>query len=476
MEIYLAERIICAIYYCILGVFGLIANIGILVVLWRCKDYRLRPSSYYLYSILISGIFGSLYEIPYYTFNVIAALPKPDGNAYETECKILLFSTYSISTVKIFVLVGMSLDRFVAVLYPYFYNAHMAKTLVLKLNVLLWLAAIILILPLPVTRGSAVYMGKVGTSCGVYWLAVNTSYFASAMILGFLIPAIIMVITNIKVFAVARRQRKQILVEELRNKDGIKEIQPEDGEIEKNSVYEQEAPQMLTHAFAGNDASHRSDGRKISSLRIAIHEVSSVKNSDDVEGQTTKGLQEFGSPKCIASNSSETPNQITNNGYLKVARPKRSEAMDMPNCRINIEDDLFVLEHAASIIENLKRIGVASKTQETRKNVSETTHKKRKKSSSTPSTASLRQLFRVKRNIEWSIVGSTLLLVAAFFITWSPFIVSRVINVFTNELSDRVVLHTTSMTLLDILVNPLIILGTRKRFRNRFYNIICCKH
>ena len=42
MEIDLAERIICAIYYFILGIFGLIANIGIFVVLWRCKDYRTR--------------------------------------------------------------------------------------------------------------------------------------------------------------------------------------------------------------------------------------------------------------------------------------------------------------------------------------------------------------------------------------------------------------------------------------------------
>ena len=404
---------------------------------------------------------------------MIATLPKPEGNAYETECKIILFLTYSISTVKIFVLVGMSLDRFVAVLYPYFYNAHMAKSLVLKLNILLWFAAIILILPLPVTRGSAVYMGKVGTSCGVYWLAVSRSYFASAMILGFLVPAVIMVITNIKVFAVARRQRKQIRVEEERNKEGIKEIQSVDGEIGKPQVYVQEAPQPFTQAFAGNDASQRSDGSGINGLIIAIREASSIKDSDDFEGYTADDLGVLGGPKCTSQNSSETPNEVRNNAYLTVARLKKSEVMDMPNCRTHVGDDLFALEDAASIIENLKKISVASDTLEAEKNVPEAKNKKRKKR---PSTASLRKLFRLKRNIEWSIVGSTLLLVAAFFVTWSPFIMSRVINAFTNMLSDRVVLYTTSMTLLDILVNPLIILGTRKMFRNRFYNIICCRH
>ena len=473
MEIYLAERIICAIYYFILGIFGLMANIGIFVVLWRCKDYRTRPSSYYLYSILISSILASLYEIPYYIFNVIATLPKPQGNAYETECKIILFLTYSISTVKIFVLAGMSLDRFIAVLYPYFYNAHMAKSLVLKLNILLWLAAIILILPLPVTRGSAVYMGKVGTSCGVYWVAISPSYFASAMILAFLVPAVIMVITNIKVFAVARRQRKQIRVGEERNKDGIKEIQSVDGEIGKPRVYAQEAPQALTQDFAGNDASQKSDGSETNGLIIAIHEASSIKDSDNFKGYTANDLEALGSPKLTTPISLETPNEVRNNAYLTVALQRKSEAMDMPNCRVNVGDDLFALEDAASVIQNLKKIGIASETLENEKNAPEVKNKERKKR---PSTASLRKLFRLKRNIEWSIVGSTLLLVAAFFVTWSPFIMSRVINAFTNMLSDRVVLYTTSMTLLDILVNPLIILGTRKMFRNRFYNIICCRH
>eukprot|EP00112_Aurelia_sp_Birch-Aquarium-sp1_P007571 Seg1826.4 transcript_id=Seg1826.4/GoldUCD/mRNA.D3Y31 product="G-protein coupled receptor 26" protein_id=Seg1826.4/GoldUCD/D3Y31 len=245
MSVSIAERAIFTMYYLILGVFGLIANAGIFVILCRSKDYRRRLSTYYLYSVLLSRLLACIIEIPYYTFSVIANLPEPDGNAFETECRVCLFFTFSISTLKIFVLVGMSLDRFVAVMYPYFYNSHMTTVKVRMINAFLWIAAFVITIPLSAKPNLGRYYGHIGASCRVNYNVVSKAYFFSYMILGFISPAAIMAVTNTKVFLVAREQKSEIHNESTRHGMRIREMSQENEGVDRRTFHVRESGSMI---------------------------------------------------------------------------------------------------------------------------------------------------------------------------------------------------------------------------------------
>ena len=462
MNVSFAERIIFAIYFSFLGLFGLIANTGILVVLLKSKDYRKRPSTYYLYSILISSILACITEMPYYLLSVTARLPPPEGNIYETECRATLFFTYSISTIKIYVLAGMSLDRFIAVLYPYFYDAHMTKLKVRMINISLWIAAIALMLHLSATDGIGRYLGNFGVSCGVYWQLVSKAYTMCAMLVGFVLPAIIMVITNIKVFIVARKQKSLITNERVRHQPNETETSPDNLSSNITTFYTREPG---TTVIQNDELPHR----KKHPIIFCGQGKWNVCTSRGSETSTCKLKKEYGAlgnPKGSLTNGLSLKNLDANDlntvEHIEIksefSAGRLTDTGDK-KCTVPITSP-----NEQSLINKCIENDTKTKISEDNKTAADSRNKK-----------VIRTKVRHRSDIEWSIVGSTLLLVAAFFITWSPFVISRVIETFVKILGPKLVLYTTSSTLLDIFINPLIIIGTRKTFRKKFFQIFSCK-
>ena len=84
---------------------------------------------------------------------------------------------------------------------------------------------------------------------------------------------------------------------------------------------------------------------------------------------------------------------------------------------------------------------------------------------------------------KWNIILSTLLLVVFFFLTWFPFVITRLAETLTEGsiLSPEELVITAALNNIDIIVNPLIILWSRRVFRNelkiRLRPLInlCCK-
>ena len=458
MSVSLAERVIFAIYFGFLVVFGLIANTGILIVLYRNKDYRKRASTYYLYSILISSILACVTEMPYYLLSVTARLPPPKGNAYEAQCKVAVFFTYSISAIKIYVLAGMSLDRFIAVLYPYLYDAHMTKFKAKMLNSFLWLAAIVITLPLSVKDGLSIYKGKIGASCGVDWQVISKAYFMCSLLISFIFPAVILVITNVKVFMVARKQNSQINNESFKNKHATGK-----GQIEKPPNSETSVPNTLrtrAYAWTVNQYPSASFREAIpSSLHGPSHAVDRHHVTNSSERSTWNSKKGSGARFSPKGN---LPNRLS----IEVLDSNCVDAVEtvaVANQTLSEGPaDNFMLSKVSSPLVDFQRQHSTAET------VTATTSRIAK--------LSKRSKLLPTREIEWSIIGSTLLLVAAFFITWSPFVISRAIESFTKVLEEKVRLYTTASTLLDIFINPLIIVGTRKTFRKKFHDLSLCKN
>ena len=461
MNASLAERIIFAIYFSFLGSFGLIANTGILVVLLKSKDYRKRPSTYYLYSILISSILACITEMPYYLLSVTARLPPPEGNIYEKECRATLFFTYSISTIKIYVLAGMSLDRFIAVLYPYFYDAHMTKLKVRMINISLWIAAIALMLHLSATDGIGRYLGNFGVSCGVYWQLLSKAYTMCAMLVGFVLPAIIMVITNVKVFIVARKQKSLITNERVRHQPNDTETSPDNLCSNITTFYTRE-PETIV--IQNDELPHRKKHPIIFGGRSKWNFCTS-RGSETSTCKVTKEYEAVGNPKGSLTDGLSLKN-LDANDLNTVERVEMKSEFNASRITYTGNEKCTVPITCPNEQSLNKCIENDTKTKVSADNKTAADSRNKKV---------IRTKVRHGNDIEWSIVGSTLLLVAAFFITWSPFVISRVIESFVKILGPKLVLYTTSLTLLDIFINPLIIIGTRKTFRKKFFQIFSCK-
>eukprot|EP00112_Aurelia_sp_Birch-Aquarium-sp1_P016342 Seg3698.6 transcript_id=Seg3698.6/GoldUCD/mRNA.D3Y31 product="G-protein coupled receptor 26" protein_id=Seg3698.6/GoldUCD/D3Y31 len=460
-----------AIYYCFLGISGLVLNTGILVVLCRSKDYRRRPSTYYLYSILISSIMACLCEIPYYMISVTAMLPQPNGNAYETECRISMFLTYSISTVKIFVLVGMSFDRFIAVLYPYFYDAHATKLRVGMMNAFLWIAATVIVLPFSATNGLASYMGIIGASCGVSFELVNKVYLILSILLGFVLPSAIMVVTNIKVFLVARKQKRRIGSEHSRHERVTTTVWQDGGNTDLNSVFVRNTQMTADEIIIENGHDNVSMVRE----DHAIDDEASSSSRSSYE-LTREPKMQGGLERTDSSVSTVQNEGLSQHGKFLTVIQKGRQSRTRGSRSLNVSSsNLIIPINTSSNAGNYQRKSVAETAVEKQESNKIDANVNKMRRAFKTSRSSVRQLLRLKRDIEWSIVGSTLMLVVAFFITWSPFVVSRAFQSVGKSLSDQVSLYTASATLLDIFLNPIIMLGTRKAFRRKFCKLFTCK-
>lgn len=345
MSISQTDKVIFAIFFCFIGVFGLIANLFILIAVRISKIYRNYPSTLYLYNILVINVLACLYEVPYHLFCLVGSLPAQSKTSYETACRINVFLFYFLSSIKINLLTVMSVDRFIAIQFPYVYIQRVSKQKVYITLVLTWIITSVFVAPLSIENGISGYIGLTGTCCGVFWAKVNPAFYYLAGIVTFVLPALIMIVTNVRVYIVARKNHRAIRDEGIRvNRSCTPAVEIEFG-----------------------DQATRNGERCC---------------SDASEGNTA------------AATSMPIPAQAA-----AVGQPRMEESAQ-------------------------------------------------------------------GYSIEWSIVTSTLLLVLTFFVTWLPFFGSRFNQVVLGQaLGNRAILYALAPTLLAIVLNPLIIFGTRKKLR-----------
>ena len=431
MAVSFTERLVIAIYYCIIGVTGLFANVSLMIVLYKHRDYRDRPSTCYLYSILLASVLACLYEIPYYAFSILANLPSPNANSYDTECKISIFLTYSISTVKVSLLCALSLDRFIAIIYPYFYSKYATRMTIRITNILFWILPILLVIPLSTLDNVSAYIGLVGASCGVHWALLDKDYMIALIVVMFITPSIVIVITNIKVYMIARKQ-KRIIASEIERYDN----RPREANLEDKFVIESNSKATKKNGYDNT-------------------EVSSEKNH-------SIGTEFLRSSPCLRQPEC---NPVTNQEGSIILKGNISEEYEksMHGCSSEEKSRTSTID-SLSVITETKR----EKPRETQEENprSQSYLEDNEKGPKHKNSGSKRK--KSFQSTDWAIVFSTLMLVAIYFVTWSPFGISRIFEAFIGFLDTRTILYTSAITLLDIILNPLIIIGTRVKIREEY--------
>ncbi|XP_065069650.1 uncharacterized protein LOC135694726 [Rhopilema esculentum] len=196
--------------YAVIFALGIVLNISILTVVLSSRLNRSKISNLYLIQFLIIDVISCIINSSYHLTTLLVHLPPPDSRtraAYANACRVTIFLVYALSVAKILSLTLLSFERFIAVHYPLHYSKYANRKLLLFLTVYIVLQAVCTLLPSTLKPGWIVYFGEVGGACGINWGATVAYYAIPVILLDFVIPAVVLVVTNVSVFVIARRQR-----------------------------------------------------------------------------------------------------------------------------------------------------------------------------------------------------------------------------------------------------------------------------
>ena len=540
---------------------GSFLNISLVFILTRTHENRVKISSVYLLCLSMSQILACLYEAPYYFLSLSFKLPPPPQEQYRMACRISLFITYFIAAVKIFSLTVMSVDRFIAITFPFAYQRHATKRTARFAVAFVWMLPLAFTLPMLIIDNWTSYEGKCGYACGFQYHNAGTFY---TVIIGLIVitsPLIIMIFTNVKVFLTARQQQLRV------NSERFK--------MEERSVWATtvgcQGGGPTQYSDLGNNPADNSNRnlangnqKSLSFFRRVFSRANHLKPSEQNIAKPA-AIFSYGSKNCGRTNpdaqtcNARNPNRYahivgatanaSSTGLRDVVDSIRFDVIGVPSSSIHFDQrkqtTLIVLKdvccgrcsqaddglcasctsainkaemretEVGQCYENCQESACSGNIDEAEMS---TVHPTSSEQSGNPCQSSASSLAKSAENnntadkdfgipiesgakskssffsffdkgkernlvprmchqsrFSWNIVSSTLLLVLAFFITYIPFLVTRLI--ITDEsfrLSEEVVTYTAMLTTLGNLINPCIVLGARHTLRTDFIEIVCC--
>ena len=535
---------------------GSFLNISLVFILIRSRENRAKISSVYLLCLSTSQILACLYEAPYYFISLSLKLPPPPQEQYRIACRISLFITYFIAAVKIFSLMFMSVDRYIAITFPFVYQRHATKHTATLAVAFVWVLPLAFTLPLLIISNWTSYEGKIGYACGLQYHNTGIVYTAIIGLIVIASPLIIMFVTNVKVFLTARQQQSRVNSERVRTEErsvwattvGCQGGGPTQySDLGNNPADDQSSLSCFRRVLSR--ASHLGTSEQNTAQPAAIFSYGSTncrRSNPDVETYTEKERDGYTHKGGATANKSSTELRDVSGytGFSVTDVPSKKTCLNqrtrtasralkdgvLVSCRYQSQADDGLCASCTSAIDKAEKRGTEvdqrytnfqdsprsgnvdeaeisavlptpSEKGENPRGSSSSSLGKLAENSSTgdndssapielggKSKSSFFNFFdkgkegnsvsRMGREprFSWNIVSSTLLLVLAFFITYVPFLITRLI--ITDEsfkLSEEIVTYTAMLTTLGNIVNPCIVLGARHKLRTDFIDIVCCK-
>ena len=437
-----SDTYIVASFYMMFGIFGIIGNISIIIVILTSRVYRRRFSGLFLVNLAFADWLVCLTATPYYVTSLIMkpSIPTVDdplSSEYNSICKLPMFFNYFTASLRILSLTAMSVDRYIAINHPYFYTRHcvydISKSWGLFAVIYVWLQGLILMIP-PMANNSLmaiVFFGSNGRLCGIMWSKSNFSFVAVTMLVNFVLPAICIVFTNCKVFWLARKQvvRERIKKQRSGRTFGFSSVR---------------------RRLKSNGAKNNEENKRRARVSIVVsNEISSKEVGNRREQNTKYELSTEG--KTGHLNLPKSDNNKQKRSGLEVLNDEDASTVTMETIAPN------------AAMNNLPRIE-NQQTPSKRSGVKDDGNTGRQNTRTRPSRTSS----------DWEIALSTLALVIFYFISYLPFMITRLATLSSeNSLSIEIVAYTTLLTTLDSAINPLIVLKTRREYRRILKKKIC---
>ena len=414
-------RVIIILCHSVVFLAGLSGNICLFMVTFASKNTRKSLPIYLIGNLAVADFLVCLVVPPYSIVGLSMANPPVLRLESDTICKGYIFLSYVFGFVRILLLAVISLERFIAIVYPFFYNKHdISSWKCSRLVVMVggpWIQAIVTTLPAMFITGLAKYKGDSESLCELSWHSSTMAYIIPVFILNFFLPSVVIFFTNVKVYAAARNQKKRISV-----CSSIPDQQ-------RGKLHVQDPPVCVMQ-------------RDHQTSVADIIENTAANNSDTSGLNTPARKKKRG--EDLKREISESPLQIfpgTSNISLHVHA--NATTPDGLTC----EGPGFFERKASSM-----------STRDRSKNT--------QKLSIRSSTFRRARLLRKQNGNDYVAFFSTLCVVTTFFITWFPFAVTAIIEMVSRQtVPIEVDLFTSTLIVVDSALTPFVVLGTRRKLR-----------
>ena len=504
MGISVSARVALMSVYSLLFVVGFLGNMCVIFVILRSKRLRKLISSILIANIAVADFSVCVISAPYYLSSLLIVHPEnPGPERLDSVCKGFIFFAYSLGFCRILLLAIISMERFLAINHPYFYRIHCTVPLPNVPATLIccypWIQATVTTSPASFINGWVKYVGKSGKLCGYNWADANLGFVVSLIVINFCIPLSIIVYTNFKVYLTSRRQRRSIATcfsISSRARPSMSNFGEETFAEKEDMQWKNRGQTKLSLNFCRNEAddlheSLRIDGSSLQKSRI--HRSSFHERIKNLESRFADALlpssSHLLSNEIVARNVSSSISELslpTDTKIPGIANPevpyiKKRLQFEGPTkgpVRSNADDSGFRDESNSSseaVSQSRKESKRSSIFQNNEGVVAARQFLNRLAEFPRRQTISNAKSFKYysKAN-DFVVFFSTLSVVTLFLCTWLPFVAVTVVLLFSHSvISVEADLVVSMITVIDSAFTPVIVLGTRKEFRQVLLRKMC---
>ena len=470
---------------------GVVGNTIVLCAVLCKRKNRKNKANKYLISLAVSDLFTSLLCCPYYLHNlfVYKYFDQPSIGT-GSSCHVILVITYLLGTASILSLTLLSIDRCVAIKLPFWYERNMTEARFTILVAWIWFQALITIMPSAFMKGWIGFNSNTST-CNMNWHVAGMPFSVTFIIINFIIPAILIAVTNMMVFMAARRQIRVIYPVNFSTfrRNGLK---PESLTLTSYSNRALSSEPLKRRGLNRTKIKEIQLNKETTVTQLTIESLDqeirkvpgsflfpfSSKITEDVSVTTLKDKRNKNDNKFPKSQSKcEEETNINKNGkqIRTMKQPKLIHPMLLrrrPKSltqRTKLKNPTIPGQACCSIdfSSEIDEIEAISKPDHRQNEICYYTFTKKEvlepKKMQKP-----RQEFRASARPELKVALATLLLTIGFWIAWLPFIFPRFLTVLKVRIPNKVTEYTTVCALINSAWNPLIVLITRSELRKDF--------
>ena len=529
MAISVPARIAMMTGFSVVFLLGFFGNICVVLVILTSKRFRKSIPSILVTNLALADFSVCMVSAPYFVSSLLIEQPeKPGRSCLNSVCKAFVVTAYSLGFTRILLLTIISVERFIAIIHPFFYQRYCTAPLPnLRVTLLCcypWVHSFVTTSPAGFMSGWVRYEGKVGKHCGYHWENANLGFVLPLIFLNFFIPLFTIVYTNCKVYLTARRQRRRIaacfrvaspteasrtscIEESFAARAKIEACQEKILSLSSTEKNNDDNGFKISHFYKRFESNAAGGAQKnghcvTAKFTVVEFQESSLRSGDHLMNLPPKINIKEGSSSSIKRDSMQV--------YTSRATKKVSKA-------VNSDDESSIVDSwsnddrvsAVTICQQgpfqsslsskmddsgfrddpLEKSSCLSSSK-TLKNATES-----KRGSSFFGVDSLiaarkhvdrfMQLSRARRSRDvgnsdnrrktkdFVVFFSTLSVVTLFLCTWLPFAIVSIVLISNSAVSEETDLLVSMITVIDSAFTPFIVLGTRREFRKKLLQTLC---
>eukprot|EP00794_Sanderia_malayensis_P007884 gene7884-8736_t len=437
----------------------------VIAAYFSSREFRRRPSTSCLIMLTIADLITCVSAIPYYTTGLLLNnFDMTHIQRYTDICKVTIFIITTAGIVRILAFTAMSVDRFVAIAYPFWYSNSSSRFRVLILAIVISIYAGLSALPAVLVDGWLVYNAENEALCRFTSPPNSIVYTAPMVVVNFTLPTLAVIVMNCRVYKIAVKQLRRVATEignhcTICNLARSMATTPENQEC-GNETRDVERRESTKKKWLLDGKQSKKTKRRSNKLQVKITpriisseggEIRRIAPCTDRNQTIRHGRIQVQS--CDGSNTKAIRNdkdcttgfkeEKTTNCLNTTREDKRHSVQVRSKLRSkgNLSIMSWLLKHNAG----LNQVGIEPRCK----------HSSRHNSK------------------ELAIAISTLLLAFAFTITWTPYVITRlIITIWKGANSPRLQAYTSATTVINSGLNPVIILCTRKEVRRILFKKI----